>query len=92
MTTGITINHLKQSACKLAPTLLRRNSRAAGNKKINANFLFGGFTASHESLWVIKQLCFVSTVMRKLLPNKKLRLSLMRYFHIFTSDTFPLYY
>ena len=38
----------------------------AHNKKINANFLFGGFIASYESWCVIKQLCFVSTVMCKL--------------------------
>ena len=37
---------------------LRRKSKTAGNKKINANFLFGGFIASYESLCVIKQLCF----------------------------------
>ena len=45
---------------------LRGKSRAAGNKKINANFLFGGFIASYESLCVNDQLCFVSTVMREL--------------------------
>lgn len=38
----------------------------AYNKKINANFLFGGFIASYESWCVIKQLCFVSTVVREL--------------------------
>ena len=31
-----------------------------------ANFLFGGFIASYESWCVIKQLCFVSTVVREL--------------------------
>ena len=41
-------------------------SIAAANKKIDANFLFGGFIASYESLCVNEQLCFVSTVMRKL--------------------------
>ena len=43
-----------------------RKEPHAHNKKINANFLFGGFIASYESLCVIKQLCFVSTVVRKL--------------------------
>ena len=38
----------------------------ADNKKINANFLFGGFIASYESLCVHEQFCFVSTVVRKL--------------------------
>ena len=42
------------------------DSGDAHNKKINANFLFGGFIASYESWCVIKQLCFVSTVVRKL--------------------------
>lgn len=45
-------------------------SRASHNKKINANFLFGGFIASYESWCVIKQLCFVSTVVREL-PQRK---------------------
>ena len=36
------------------------------NMKINANFLFGGFIASYESWCVNEQLCFVSTVVRKL--------------------------
>ena len=36
------------------------------SRVLNANFLFGGFIASYESLCVIKQLCFVSTVVRKL--------------------------
>lgn len=41
-------------------------SRAADNRKINANFLFGGFIASYESVCVNKHLCFVSTVVREL--------------------------
>ena len=56
----------KKQFSKLAPTPLRGQSKTAANKKINANFLFGGFIASYESLCVIKQLCFVSTVVRKL--------------------------
>ena len=46
---------------------LRMDSRAADNKKIKANFLFGGFIASSlayrqvsESWCVNEQLCFVS--------------------------------
>ena len=49
---------------------LRGESKTAANKKINENFLFGGFIASYESLCVIKSRntagCFVSTVVRKL--------------------------
>ena len=51
---------------KLETALLRGEIRAAANKKITANFLKGGLVASYESVCVIKQLCFVSTVVRKL--------------------------
>ena len=50
----------------LETVVLRGKSKAADNRKINANFLFGGFIASYEQWCVIKQLCFVSTVVRKL--------------------------
>ena len=49
----------------------------AANKKINTNFLFGGFIASYESFrlsqdksCVNEQLSFVSTVVHKLLQIK----------------------
>ena len=60
------VNRFGQSVCGLETVVLRGKSKAADNKKINANFLFGGFIASYESLCVIKQLCFVSTVVREL--------------------------
>ena len=68
--TDTMINRFGQPSCKLATVVLRRQSKTAGNKKINANFLFGGFIASYESLCVNEQLCFVSipqySVMREL--------------------------
>ena len=60
------VNRFGQSVCGHRSESLRGKSRAAGNKKINANFLFGGFIASYESWCVNEQLCFVSTVVRKL--------------------------
>ena len=60
------VNRFGQSVCGLRGTHLRGESRAADNRKINANFLFGGFIASYESWCVNEQLCFVSTVVRKL--------------------------
>ena len=60
------VNRFGQSVCGLPTVVLRGKSITAGNIKINANFLFGGFIASYKSLCVIKQLCFVSTVVRKL--------------------------
>ena len=64
--TAKNVNHFGQSVCGHRRTRLRGESRASDNKKINANFLFGGFIASYESWCVIKQLCFVSTVVREL--------------------------
>ena len=55
-----------QFCAYLETVVLRGKSKAAGNRKINANFLFGGFIASYESWCVNEQLCFVSTVVRKL--------------------------
>ena len=52
--------------CGLETVVLRGESKAADNRKINANFLFGGFIASYESWCVNEQLCFVSTMVRKL--------------------------
>ena len=75
MTASETFGHCKTQtgdiasiklSCELETVVLRGKSKTAGNKKINANFLFGGFIASYESLCVIKQLCFVSTVVREL--------------------------
>ena len=60
------LNRFVDSVCGLETVVLRGESRAAGNKKINANFLFGGFIASYESWCVNEQLCFVSTVVREL--------------------------
>ena len=60
------VNRFVDSVCGHRSESLRGESRAAANKKINANFLFGGFIASYESWCVIEQLCFVSTVVRKL--------------------------
>ena len=61
---------LVDSVCGLETVVLRGKSRAAQNRKINANFLFGGFIASYESLCVNESRklsgCFVSTVVRKL--------------------------
>ena len=55
-----------QVLCGLLRAQLRSENITAGNKKINANFLFGGFIASYKSWCVNEQLCFVSTVVRKL--------------------------
>ena len=59
--------------CGLETVLLRMESLAKANKKIDANFLFGGLIASYENFplrrdrsCVNKQLLFVSTVARKL--------------------------
>ena len=60
------VNRFGQSVCGLETVVLRGKSTTAANKKINANFLFGGFIASYESLCVNEHLCFVSTVVRKL--------------------------
>ena len=68
--TTMNINRFLDSVCGLETVVLRGQSSTAANKKINANFLFGGFIASYESLCVIKSRstagCFVSTVVRKL--------------------------
>ena len=60
------VNRFGQSVCGLETVVLRGESSTAANKKINANFLFGSFIVSYESLCVNEQLCFVSTVVRKL--------------------------
>ena len=63
------VNRFVDSVCGHRTESLRGKSRAAGNKKINANFLFGGFIASYES-WCVNEHpdsyreCFVSTVVR----------------------------
>ena len=36
------VNRFGQSMCGLETVVLRGESKPAGNKKINANFLFGG--------------------------------------------------
>ena len=63
---GSNVNRFVDSVCGLETVVLRGKSTASANKKINANFLFGGFIASYESLCVNEQLCFVSTVVRTL--------------------------
>ena len=62
------VNRFVASVCGHRTEQLRGESMAAANKKINANFLFGGFIVpmKNRDLCVIKQLCFVSTVVRKL--------------------------
>ena len=56
---------------------LRGKSRASDNTKINANFLFGGFIASYESLCVNdpSRRSFVSAVVRELpqIKNKDVK-------------------
>ena len=73
--TAMNVNRFYKISCGLETAQLRGESKTAANRKINANFLFGGFIASYESLCVIKQLCFpacvtqsgrVSTVVREL--------------------------
>ena len=64
------VNRFGQSVCGLETVVLRGESMAAGNRKINANFLFGGFIASYESLCVNEHLCFVSTALRELTKIK----------------------
>ena len=64
--TASNVNRFVDSVCGHLTVVLRGESKPAGNRKINANFLFGGFIASYESWCVIKQLCFVSTVVREL--------------------------
>ena len=48
------------------PCQLKSVSVKLDSMGLNANFLFGGFIASYESWCVNEQLCFVSTVVRKL--------------------------
>ena len=64
--TASNVNRFVDSVCGHQTVVLRGESMAAHNRKINANFLFGGFIASYESWCVIKQLCFVSTVVHEL--------------------------
>ena len=62
---AMNVNRYGQSACGLETVVLRGKSKPAGNKKMNAIFLFGGFIVPlWRDLCVIKQLCFVSTVVR----------------------------
>ena len=63
---AINVNRFGQSVFGLRAEQLRGESITAANRKINGNFLFGVFIASYESWCVIKHLCFVSTVVRKL--------------------------
>ena len=52
--------------CNSDTALLREQSSTNAQQKDKRNFLFGGFIASYESLCINEQLCFVSTVVRKL--------------------------
>ena len=64
--------------CGLETVVLRGESRAAANRKINANFLKGGFVRLSNSCAFYKQ-CRLFEVCASNPPFKKLRLSLMRY-------------
>ena len=88
--TAMNVNRFGQSVCGLETVVLRGKSRAAHNRKINANFLFGGFIASYESLCVNEQLCFVSTVVRKLPQIKNFVYPLCVAFDWFSSLTIKM--
>ena len=85
---------LVDSVCGLQTVVLRGKSRAAHNRKINANFLFGGFIASYESLCVIKQLYLVTIPiaigMRKLHQIKNFVYPLCVAFDWFSSLTIKM--
>ena len=72
------VNHSNKLSCGLETSPLRSESKTAANNKTNANFLFGGFIASYESLCVNDQL----RRMRKLpqIKNFVYPLSVMRHY------------
>jgi len=51
---GISISHLEHSVCELQTVVLRTDSRAADNRKINANFKKGGFIGSRTVVHLMK--------------------------------------
>ena len=51
------INRFGQSICGLETVVLRRKSRASANKKINANFLFGGFIVRLRRICALTNSC-----------------------------------